>query len=162
MLTYATKVKDVRNRRWFLIDAAEQPLGRLASEAACLLRGKWNPLYCPYLDSGDHVLIVNADKIKLTGKKLEAKKYYRHTGYPGGQRMTLLSHRMKTDASEVVRDAVWGMLPKGPLGRQMIRKLRIYTKGQHPHEAQRAIPYTLGLHGKGLPAAIARAESAKS
>lgn len=151
MQTYATKAKDVQTRRWFVIDAEGQVLGRLASEAACLLRGKWNPLYVPYLDSGDHVIVVNAAKIRLTGKKLEKKVYFRHTGYPGGGRTTLLKHRMKTSPSEVIRDAVWGMLPKGPLGRQMIRKLRIYDGAKHDQTAQQPVAYSLGLHGKAMP-----------
>lgn len=151
--TYATRAQDVATRRWFAIDGANQPLGRLASEAACLLRGKWNPLYAPYLDSGDHVIVLNAAKIRLTGKKLEQKVYYRHTGYPGGQRMTRLSQRMRTRPDEVVRDAIWGMLPKGPLGRQMIRKLKIYSGATHEHAAQKPMAYTLGKHGKGIPTA---------
>lgn len=153
MATYATKAKDVANRRWFVIDADGQVLGRLASEVACLLRGKWNPLYAPYLDSGDHVIVTNASKVRVTGKKLENKSYFRHTGYPGGGRTRLLRHRMELHPTEVIRDAVWGMLPKGPLGRQMIRKLKIYTSAEHKHEAQKAVPYTLGKHGKGIPAA---------
>ncbi|MCC7142358.1 MAG: 50S ribosomal protein L13 [Candidatus Eisenbacteria bacterium] len=159
MQTYATKASDVQTRRWFLIDANGQVLGRMASEAACLLRGKWNPMYVPYLDSGDHVLIVNASKVKLTGKKLEKKTYFHHTGYPGGGRVRLMSQRMKDRPEEVVRDAIWGMLPKGPLGRQMIRKLRIYADeaGLKKHEAQKLIPITLGSHGKAIPAAVAAA-----
>ncbi len=150
MVTYATKAKDV-SRRWFLVDADGQILGRMASEVAALLRGKWNPLYVPYLDVGDHVIIVNAARVRLTGRKLEQKTYFHHTGHPGGARVERLSHRMQKDPDEVVRDAVWGMLPKGPLGRQMIRKLKIYKGATHPHVAQQAVPYTLGGHGKTIP-----------
>ncbi len=164
MQTYATKASDVQNRRWFLIDASGQVLGRMASEAACLLRGKWNPMYVPYLDSGDHVLIINAGKVKITGKKLEKKTYFHHTGYPGGGRVRLMRTRMKDNPQEVIRDAVWGMLPKGPLGRQMIRKLRIYSdaSGIETHKAQQLIPITLGRHGKAIPEAVAAADAAKN
>jgi large subunit ribosomal protein L13 len=154
MSTYATKAKDVQ-RRWFLVDADGATLGRLASEVAYLLRGKHNPLYVPYLDTGDHVVIVNASRVRLTGRKLEDKYYYRHTGYPGGARTTSLSVRMATDPGEVIRDAVKGMLPKGPLGRQMIRKVRIYNGPAHEQAAQKPIPYPLGKAGKGVPAAAA-------
>jgi len=150
MGTYATKAKDVQ-RRWFLVDADGQTLGRMASEVASLLRGKWNPLYVPYLDTGDHVIIVNAGRIRLTGKKLQQKMYFHHTKHPGGARWEKLSHRMSKDPEEVVREAVWGMLPKGPLGRQMLRKLKVYAAAEHPHEAQQAIPYTLGGQGKSIP-----------
>ncbi len=158
MGTYATKAKDV-NRRWFLVDGDGQTLGRMASEVACLLRGKWNPLYVPYLDTGDHVIIVNASKIVFTGRKLQQKTYFHHTGWMGGSKFTKLSDRMRKEPEEVIRDAVWGMLPKGPLGRQMIRKLKIYRGPTHPHEAQQAVPYTLGAHGRAMPARVVAAES---
>jgi large subunit ribosomal protein L13 len=150
MGTYATKAKDV-NRRWFLVDAEGETLGRMASEVACLLRGKWNPLYVPYLDTGDHVIIVNAEKTVFTGRKLQQKTYFRHSGWLGSGRLVKLADRMKKEPEEVVRDAVWGMLPKGPLGRQMIRKLKIYRGTKHRHEAQQPIPYPLGGHGKTIP-----------
>ena len=152
MGTYATKAKDI-DRRWFLVDADAQILGRLASEVACMLRGKWNPLYVPHLDTGDHVIVLNASKIRVTGRKLEQKEYFHHTGYPGGGRTRLLAHRMKIDPDEVVRDAIKGMLPKGPLGRQMLRKLKVYAGPKHPHEAQNPIPFELGGHGKTMPPA---------
>lgn len=142
MGTYATKAKDV-TRKWHLIDAEGQVLGRLACEAACLLRGKGNPLYVPYLDVGDHVVIVNAGRVRVTGRKLEQKKYFRHTGYPGGGRETLYRIRIQREPEDVVRDAVRGMLPKGPLGRQMLRKLKIYRGAEHPHESQQPAVYTL-------------------
>lgn len=150
MGTYATRAKDV-NRRWFLVDAEGQTLGRMASEVACLLRGKWNPLYVPYLDTGDHVIVINAERVVFTGRKLQQKTYFRHTGWLGHGRFERLSDRMKKEPDEVVRDAVWGMLPKGPLGRQMIRKLNIYRGSTHPHEAQQAVPYTLGGQGRTIP-----------
>jgi large subunit ribosomal protein L13 len=150
MGTYATRAKDV-NRRWFLVDAQGQIVGRMASEIACLLRGKWNPLYVPYLDTGDHVIVINAEKVVFTGRKLQQKTYFRHTGWLGHGRFERLADRMKKEPDEVVRDAVWGMLPKGPLGRQMIRKLNIYRGPTHPHQAQQAVLYTLGGQGRSIP-----------
>ena len=144
MSTYATKAKDVEKRHWHLIDADGQILGRLASEAAGLLRGKHNPLYAPYLDCGDHVVVVNAARVRVTGRKLEQKNYFHYTGYPGGSKNQLLRHRMEIDPDEVIREAIRGMLPKGPLGRQMLRKLKIYRGAEHPHEAQSPKAYTLG------------------
>ncbi|MEZ4648853.1 MAG: 50S ribosomal protein L13 [Candidatus Eisenbacteria bacterium] len=152
MSTYATKAKDVQ-RRWFLVDADGETLGRLASEVAYLLRGKHNPMYVPYLDTGDHVVVVNASRIRVTGRKLEDKYYFRHTGYPGGARTTSLSVRLQKEPGEVIRDAVKGMLPKGPLGRQMLRKLKIYDGPEHKQEAQQPVPYELGKGGKAVPAA---------
>jgi len=140
-------------RRWFLVDADGETLGRLASEVAYLLRGKHNPLYVPYLDTGDHVVVVNASRIRVTGRKLEAKYYFRHTGYPGGARRSTLAVRLQKEPGEVIRDAVKGMLPKGPLGRQMIRKLRIYDGPEHEQKAQQPVAYALGKAGKGVPAA---------
>ena len=150
MGTYATKAKDI-NRRWFLVDAEGQTVGRMASEIACLLRGKWNPLYVPYLDTGDHVIVINAERVVFTGRKLQQKTYFRHTGWLGHGRFERLADRMKKEPEEVVREAVWGMLPKGPLGRQMIRKLNIYRGPTHPHQAQQAVPFTLGGHGRSIP-----------
>ncbi|MCA9754258.1 MAG: 50S ribosomal protein L13 [Candidatus Eisenbacteria bacterium] len=152
MSTYATKAKDVQ-RRWFLVDADGETLGRLASEVAYLLRGKHNPMYVPYLDTGDHVVVVNASRIRVTGRKLEDKYYFRHTGYPGGARTTTLSVRLQKEPGEVIRDAVKGMLPKGPLGRQMLRKLKVYDGPEHKQEAQQPVPYELGKGGKAVPAA---------
>jgi large subunit ribosomal protein L13 len=152
--TYATKAKDV-NRRWFVVDAEGQVLGRMASEVAALLRGKWNPLYVPYLDTGDHVIIVNAARVRFTGKKLQQKTYFHHTKYLGGSKIEKLSFRMAKEPAEVVRDAVWGMLPKGPLGRQMLRKLKVYATDERArHEAQQPIPFTLGGQGKRIPARV--------
>ena len=160
MGTYATRAKDV-NRRWFLVDAQGQIVGRMASEIACLLRGKWNPLYAPYLDTGDHVIVINAEKVVFTGRKLQQKTYFRHTGWLGHGRFERLADRMKKEPDEVLRDAVWGMLPKGPLGRQMIRKLNIYRGPTHPHEAQQAVPYTLGGQGRSIPPRpVAKVEAA--
>jgi large subunit ribosomal protein L13 len=162
MGTYATKAKDI-DRRWFLVDADGLVLGRMASEVACLLRGKWNPLYAQYLDMGDHVIIVNAAKVKITGRKLQQKTYFHHSKHPGGVKIEKMSVRMKQEPDEVVRDAVYGMLPKGPLGRQMLRKLKIYRAAAHPHTAQQAIPVDLSGHGKAIPVRVpVAAEAAKS
>ncbi len=150
MGTYATKASDIR-RRWYLIDAEGEVLGRLASEVAALLRGKWKPEFCTYLDVGDHVVITNASKVRTTGKKLLKKTYFRHSGYIGGERYTGLRDRLERDPDELIRDVVKGMLPHNRLGRQMIKKLKVYPGTEHPHEAQRPIPYKPGLHGKGFP-----------
>ena len=149
--TYATRAKDIQ-RRWFLVDAEGQVLGRMASEVASLLRGKWNPIYAPYLDTGDHVIVINAARVRFTGRKLQQKTYFHHSKHPGGAKVERLAQRMQHEPSEVVRDAVWGMLPKGPLGRQMIRKLKIYANAEHPHEAQQPIAFALGGQGKTIPA----------
>lgn len=132
------------NREWLVVDAGEVPLGRLASRVATILRGKHKPIYSPHVDHGDHVVVVNADKVRLTGKKLEKKTFFRHTGYIGGGRTTPLSEMMATRPEEVVRRAVKGMLPKTRLGRQMIKKLKVYAGEKHPHEAQnpRAVSLT--------------------
>ncbi len=150
MATYATKAGDIC-RRWYLIDADGEVLGRLASEVAGLLIGKWKPLTCPYLDVGDHVIVINAEKVRLTGKKREKKTFFHHSGYLGSGRMVGLRERMERVPAEVVRDAIVGMLPHTPLGRQMVRKLKIYAGSAHPHEAQLPVPVQLGLHGKGYP-----------
>lgn len=143
MPTYATKASDI-SRGWHLVDAEGQILGRLASEIAVLLMGKHKPNYVPYLDLGDHVVVVNAAKFRVTGRKKQKKTYFRHSGYIGGVKITTLADRMAKNPSEVIRDAVWGMLPKGPLGRQMVRKLKIYAGPEHPHQAQGVTPYLLG------------------
>ncbi len=140
MATYATKASDIA-RQWFVVDAEGQVLGRMASDVAYLLKGKHKPIYVPYLDVGDHVIVINASKVRLTGRTLEGKSYFHHTGYPGGARTTTLGKRMQKHPEEVIRDAVWGMLPKGPLGRQMMRKLKIYSGPEHPHAAQMARPF---------------------
>lgn len=150
MRTYSTKASDI-DRRWFLVDADSEILGRLASEVAYVLRGKHNPLYAPHLDTGDHVVVVNAARIRTTGRKGEKKVYFRHSGYPGGDKYSTLDERMKKHPEEVIRDAVRGMLPKGPLGRQMIRKLQVYAESEHPHAAQTPIPYPLGQGGRAVP-----------
>jgi large subunit ribosomal protein L13 len=151
MGTYATKAGEI-SRNWYLIDAQGAVLGRLASEVAALLMGKWKTNTCRHLDTGDHVILVNAAQVRVTGRKLDRKTYFRHSGYIGGVRRTTLRRRMEKEPDQVVRDAIWGMIPHNRLGRQMIRKLKIYAGADHPHAAQQPIPLKLGLHGRGYPA----------
>ena len=140
--THVTKGGEI-TRDWHVIDADGVVLGRLACEAAALLRGKHKPNYAPNLDGGDHVIIVNADKIVLTGRKLDQKFRYRHTGYPGGLKSTPYRKWMASAPEEVVRKAVKGMLPSTRLGRAMLQKVKIYAGADHPHEAQVPKPYTV-------------------
>ena len=148
MATTATKASEIA-RQWYVVDAEGLILGRMASDVAYLLRGKHKPNYVPYLDVGDHVIVVNAAKVRFTGRKLEQKTYFRHTGYIGGVKLATLGKRIAKHPSEVIREAVWGMLPKGPLGRQMIRKLKIYDGPEHPHTAQLAKPF--GMTQRRMP-----------
>jgi large subunit ribosomal protein L13 len=150
MGTYSTKASEI-TRNWYLVDADGQVMGRLASEVASLIMGKWKPITCDHLDVGDHVVIVNAAKVRLTGRKYERKTFFQHTGYLGSGRFESLRTRMEADPAEVLRDAVWGMIPHTRLGRQMIRKLKVYAGTEHPHVAQQPVPIQLGLHGKGYP-----------
>jgi large subunit ribosomal protein L13 len=140
--THVTKASDI-SRRWHLIDAEGVVLGRLASEAACLLRGKHKPDYSTHLDVGDHVVIVNAEKVVLTGRKLDQKKRTTYSGYPGGLRVTPYRDWLAQQPTEVVRKAIRGMLPKTKLGRQMLAKVKIYAGAEHPHESQRPEPYSV-------------------
>jgi large subunit ribosomal protein L13 len=123
-------------RKWYVVDATGHTLGRLSSEIAAILRGKNKPTFTPHIDTGDYVIVVNADKIKVTGKKMEQKIYYNHSDYPGGMRETTLAEMMAKKPTEVILLAVKGMLPKGPLGRSMITKLHVYAGPEHPHAAQ--------------------------
>lgn len=124
-------------RKWYVIDAQGQTLGRLSSEIAKILRGKNKPTYTPFLDTGDNVIVVNAEKVKVTGKKLDQKIYFNHSDYPGGMRETTLKEMLEKKPTEVITLAVKGMLPKGPLGRTMIEKLHVYAGAEHPHAAQK-------------------------
>jgi len=123
-------------RKWYVVDATGHTLGRLSSEIASILRGKNKPTFTPHIDTGDNVIIVNADKIKVTGKKMDQKIYYNHSDYPGGMRETTLAEMMAKKPTNVIHLAVKGMLPKGPLGRTMINKLHIFAGPEHPHAAQ--------------------------
>lgn len=145
MTTVHAKKGQVK-QRWLLVDARGQVLGRMASEVASLLRGKRNPSFTPHVDTGDFVVVVNAEKVKLTGKKWEQKMYYDHSGYPGGLNARTAETMRKTRPTEIIRRAVKGMLPKGPLGFGMIRKLKIYAGPDHPHEAQQ--PEKIEIEGK--------------
>lgn len=132
-------------RKWHLIDAEDKVLGRLATEVATILSGKNKPIYTPHVDTGDFVIIINADKIKLTGKKLEQKTHFYHTGYPGGDRHVPYKRLMAEKPERVIELAVKGMLPKGTLGANMLRRLYVYAGNEHPHAAQK--PATLEIKG---------------
>ena len=125
------------DRKWYVVDATGCTLGRLASEVASVLRGKNKPTYTPHIDTGDYVIVINADKIKVTGKKLDQKIYYNHSDFPGGMRETTLREKLAKSPESVIELAVKGMLPKGPLGRSMIDKLHVYAGPDHKHEAQK-------------------------
>ncbi len=131
------------NREWYVVDATGHTLGRLASEVASILRGKNKPTYTPHIDTGDYVIIVNADKIKVTGKKMDQKIYYNHSDYVGGMKETTLREKMAKKPEDVMYLAIKGMLPKGPLGRQMIKKLHVYAGPEHKQQAQQ--PKTLEI-----------------
>ncbi|MGD0275232.1 MAG: 50S ribosomal protein L13 [Syntrophales bacterium] len=135
MKTYQTKAGEVA-RNWYVVDADGKVLGRLACEVARRLRGKHKPVYAPDMDAGDFVIVLNAGKMILTGKKMSEKIYYRHSGYPGGIKMTVAGDLLKNRPEELLRMAVRGMLPKNTMGRSMLRKLKVYSTGEHPHEAQ--------------------------
>ena len=124
-------------RKWYVVDATGHTLGRLSAEIAKVLRGKNKPIFTPHIDTGDYVIVVNADKIKVTGKKMEQKIYYNHSDYPGGMRETTLKEMLEKKPTDVITLAVKGMLPKGPLGRTMITKLHVYAGAEHPHAAQK-------------------------
>jgi large subunit ribosomal protein L13 len=141
--TYSPKATDV-DRRWHVIDATDIVLGRLASHAAALIRGKHKAMFAPHVDTGDFVIIVNADKIALTGNKREQKMAYRHSGYPGGLRTVSYAQLLEKDPRRAVEKAVRGMLPHNRLGRQLIGKLKVYAGPDHPHQAQQPSEYELG------------------
>jgi len=142
MTTISAKAHEV-NRNWFVIDAENKVLGRLATEVAKRLRGKHKPIYTPNCDTGDYVIVINADKVRVTGKKATDKVYYRHTGHPGGLKSETFEKRLARKPESVIETAVKGMLPKNPLGRAMYRKLKVYAGGEHNHHAQQ--PQTLEI-----------------
>ncbi len=135
MKSYVARPKDIE-RKWYVIDATDKVLGRLATEVATLLRGKHKPIYTPTIDTGDYVIVINADKIKLTGNKLQQKEYVYHTGYPGGRRTVRYDKLLQSRPEKAIELAVKGMLPHTKLGRAMYRKLRVYAGDVHQHEAQ--------------------------
>ena len=142
MSTYMPKSGDIV-RKWYVLDAAGKPLGRVAAEAAVLLRGKHKPQFAPHADCGDHVIIINAEKVVLTGNKLDQKMYRHHTGYPGGLREVSYRHLLATKPEFAVYESIRRMMPKGPLGRQMLKKLRVYAGPEHNNAAQK--PEALAL-----------------
>ena len=133
--TYSATPSDIQ-RDWLLIDAENQVVGRLASNIASILRGKHKPGFTPHMDTGDFVIVINADKVRFSGNKESEKEYFRHTGYPGGVKLSTPKEVRQKKPTFIVKNAVKGMLPKGPLGRQMIKKLKVYAGNEHPHEAQ--------------------------
>ena len=142
MRTYSPKAGELQHE-WYVIDATDIVLGRLASQAATLLRGKHKPTFAPHVDGGDFVIIVNADKVALTGSKREQKKAYRHSGYPGGLRAVSYTELLEKNPERAVEKAIRGMLPKNSIGRAQLGKLKVYKGAEHPHAAQKPKPYTL-------------------
>ncbi|MCB0995087.1 MAG: 50S ribosomal protein L13 [Acidimicrobiales bacterium] len=142
MTTYSPSASEIE-RTWHVVDAEGMVLGRLSTEVARILRGKHKPTFTPHLDTGDHVIIVNADKVVLTSGKADTKMVYRHSGYPGGIRSATYGRLLATKPEDAVRNTVRGMLPKNRLGRQMLRKLKVYAGPTHPHEAQKPVPLTI-------------------
>ncbi|MFC4535145.1 50S ribosomal protein L13 [Sphaerisporangium dianthi] len=142
MRTFTPKATDVQ-RQWYVIDATDVVLGRLATQVATLLRGKHKPIFAPHVDTGDFVIVINADKVALTGNKLQQKKAYRHSGYPGGLRSVSYSELMEKRPDRAVEKAVKGMLPKNSLGRKMAKKLKVYAGSEHPHLAQQPVPFEI-------------------
>ncbi len=142
MRTYSPKPADIQ-REWHVIDASDVVLGRLAVQTATLLRGKHKPTYAPHMDMGDFVIIVNASQVSLAGNKKSTKMTYRHSGFPGGLTATAIGDALDKDPRKVIEKAVWGMLPKNRLGRQMLTKLKVYAGPDHPHVAQQAKPFEI-------------------
>ena len=143
METYIPKLNEI-NQKWLIVDADGKVLGRLASEVASILRGKNKPIFTPHMDVGDHVIIINAGKIRVTGKKAKTKKYYRHTGYPGGLRSDSYSDLIVSNPEKILEKAIWGMLPHNKLGKKIYKKLKIYPGSEHPHEAQKPEKIEIG------------------
>ena len=142
MKTFSAKEHEVK-REWLIIDASGQTLGRMVSRIALILRGKHKPQYTPHVDTGDYVVVINASKVKVTGNKEQGKIYYRHTGYPGGIKSQTLGEKRESDPESIIHLAIKGMLPRGPLGRAMAKKLKVYPNTDHPHQAQE--PRTVSL-----------------
>ena len=142
MRTYSPKPGDIQ-RNWHVIDATDVVLGRLAVQTANLLRGKHKAIFAPHVDTGDFVIIVNAEKVALSGTKKTTKMAYRHSGYPGGLSATPIGELLEKDPRKAIEKAVWGMLPKNRLGRQMLKKLKVYAGPEHPHQAQKAKPFEI-------------------
>lgn len=141
MKSYIAKPAEVE-RKWYVIDAEDKTLGKIASEVASILRGKKKPIYTPHVDTGDYVIVINAEKVRVTGKKEEQKIYKSHSGYPGGLKETTLRELRAKKPEEIIRHAVKGMMPRGKLGRQMFKKLKVYAGPEHPHTAQNPEEWT--------------------
>ena len=141
-MTFTIKSAEIEHE-WFVIDAEGETLGRLASRIAPILRGKHKPIYTPHMDCGDYVIVINADKVRVTGRKLDQKLYHRHSGYPGGLTSVTLRNQLANHHERVIEAAVKGMLPKTKLGRRMVKKLKVYASDAHPHEAQQPKPLEL-------------------
>ena len=154
MRTFSPKAGDI-HRQWHVIDASDVVLGRLASHAAILLRGKHKPIFAPHIDTGDFVIVVNADKVVLTGRKLEQKLAHHHSGYPGGLRSVAYGDLLEQHPERVIEKAVKGMLPKNSLGRSQLRKLKVYAGPDHPHQAQQPSPFEISQIAQQAPAASA-------
>lgn len=140
--TYVPKASEI-SQDWYLVDANDQNLGRLATQIASILLGKHKPTYTPGVDTGDFVVVINCERVRVTGNKLDEKKYYRHSLYPGGLKEITLRKQLIVHPDRVLRSAVWGMLPKNKLGRQLIKKLKLYAGPDHPHEAQQPKPWVV-------------------
>lgn len=130
---------EYKDRKWFIVDATGKVLGRMASRIATIMRGKHKPIFTPHLDLGDHVIVINAEKVRLTGKKTKQKFYYHHSGYPGGLKKSGFEKFIKEKPEWVIYHAVWGMLPRNKIGRKMIKRLKIYSGSAHPHAAQKPV-----------------------
>ena len=143
MKTYFAKKEEFTDKKWYIIDAEGKVLGRIVTEIANILRGKNKPAYTPHVDTGDFVVVINAEKVKLTGKKMLQKVYYRHSGYIGGLKSMTAKEMLEKKPEEVIQHAVKGMLPKNRLGRKMYKKLKVYKGTEHPHEAQEPIPLSM-------------------
>jgi len=148
MKTYVTKPNEV-HKEWYVVDATGKTLGRLATEVARILTGKHKPTYSPALDTGDYVVVINAEKVQVTGRKLDQKMYYRHSGYPGGLKAISLRDQLSRHPVRVIEHAVRGMLPKNALGRHLLRKLKVYAGPDHPHQAQQPKPLWQNGGGEG-------------
>lgn len=142
MKTYMAKPSEIE-QKWYVVDAKGQTLGRLASQVAFLLKGKHMPTYTPHVNPGQHVIIINAEQIHLTGNKLQNKKYYRHSGYPGGIKEITAGDLLRRNPERMVRAAIWGMLPHNKLGRKLIKNVKVYSGSEHPHAAQQPEIYEL-------------------
>jgi large subunit ribosomal protein L13 len=140
MKTYIPSAEETYEKQWWIVDAAEQPLGRIATRIAAVLRGKHKPTYTPHLDMGDHVVVINASQVKLTGNKADQKEYFRHSGYMGGERFIPFKVMLAKHPERVIEMAVKGMMPKNALGKNMVKKLKVYAGAEHPHQSQKPEP----------------------